>query len=185
MKDNKSWYEKISIWITIIAGICAILGISVFGSKALFKDTKAKDTNITLENNEINTGNQSPVVIGDNNTFNFGITDPNSISNNESDKLSMLETEDFSVTTSYDMNTPQTASDGVNVLIEAETSFPAEHVTISGISDNFELEPKNMHGGLYKWQFVATFYIKGTYTITVTAYDSDGKSVSDEFTYVY
>ena len=43
----------------------------------------------------------------------------------------------------------------------------------------------DMHGGLYKWQFVATFYIRGTYTVTITAYDSDGESVSDEFIYVY
>lgn len=93
--------------------------------------------------------------------------------------------EDLSVVTSYNMNTPQTAIDGVNVLIQAETSFPADHVTISGISDDFELEPTAMHGGVYKWQFVATFYIKGTYTVTITAYNSDGESVSDEFTFVY
>lgn len=31
MKDNKPWYEKISIWITIVAGICTILGLSVIG----------------------------------------------------------------------------------------------------------------------------------------------------------
>lgn len=93
--------------------------------------------------------------------------------------------EDFLVTATYDTNTPQTSIDGVNVLVEAETSFPADHVTISGISDNSELKPTDMHGGLYKWQFVANFYIKGTYTITVTAYNSDGRSVSDKFTYVY
>ncbi len=93
--------------------------------------------------------------------------------------------EDFSVTASYNMNTPQTAVDGVNVLIAAETSFPADYVTISGVSDNSKLEPTDMHGGLYEWQFVATFYIKGTYTVMVTAYNSDGESVSDEFVYVY
>lgn len=95
------------------------------------------------------------------------------------------ESDDFSVTASYNMNTPQTANDGVNVLVEAETSFPADRVTISGISDYSELEPTDMHGGLYKWQFVATFYIKGTYTVTVTAYYSEGESVSDEFIYIY
>ena len=89
------------------------------------------------------------------------------------------------MTASYSINTPQTAIDGVNVLIEAETSFPADYVTISGVSDSSELKPTDMHGGLYKWQFVATFYIKGTYTVTVIAYNSDGESVSDEFTYVY
>lgn len=93
--------------------------------------------------------------------------------------------EDFSVTASYNMNTPQTASNGVNVLIEAETSFPADKVIISGVSDNAKLDSTDMHGGLHKWQFVAIFYIKGTYTVTVTAYNSEGESVSDEFVYVY
>lgn len=93
--------------------------------------------------------------------------------------------ENFSVAASYSMNTPQTAVDGVNVLIEAETSFPADRVTISGVSDNSKLDPIDMHGGECKWQFVATFYIKGTYTVTVTAYNSEGESVSDEFTYIY
>lgn len=37
----------------------------------------------------------------------------------------------------------------------------------------------------YKWQFVATFYIKGRYTVTITAYNSEGESVSDEFIYIY
>lgn len=31
MNNNKSWYEKISIFIGIISGVCTILGISVFG----------------------------------------------------------------------------------------------------------------------------------------------------------
>lgn len=42
-----------------------------------------------------------------------------------------------------------------------------------------------MHGGRYEWHFTANFYINGTYTVTVTAYDSEGESVSDEFTFVY
>lgn len=96
-----------------------------------------------------------------------------------------LDTDEFSVTASYDMNTPQTAIDGSNVLIKAKTSFPADCVTIEGISDNAKLNPTNMHGGLYEWQFIATFYIKGTYIVTITAYNSEGESVSDEFTFIY
>lgn len=42
-----------------------------------------------------------------------------------------------------------------------------------------------MHGGESEWYFKANFYIKGTYTITITAYSSDGESVSDVFTYTY
>lgn len=146
MKDNKPWYEKIYIWIGIIAAICAILGISVFGNISFIEDDNADDTAVTLKDNEINTGNQSPIVIGDNNTFSF----ENSDSKDESNKLSISETEDFSVAASYNMNTPQTSMDGINVLVTAETSFPADHVKISGVSDDFELKPTDMHGCVYK-----------------------------------
>lgn len=46
MKDKKPWYEKISIWITIIAGISAILGVSVFGT---IKDKGLNDTQLQPE----------------------------------------------------------------------------------------------------------------------------------------
>jgi len=181
--NNKHWYEKVGIWVTIIAGISAILGVSVFGSRSLIKDDEIGGANTQFENNTI--GDQSTVIVGDGNTINYGNTDSDNIKNPKIDNLSTTESDSFSVTASYDMNTPQTASDGVNVLIEAETSFPAERVMITGISDNAKLDPIDMHGGLYKWQFVATFYIKGTYTITVIAYDSEGNKVSDSFEYVY
>ena len=48
--------------------------------------------------------------------------------------------DEFSVTVSYDPNTSQTSPCGVNILVKAETSFPAEHVTISATSDEFEVE---------------------------------------------
>lgn len=47
MSDDKHWYEKISIWITIIAGIFGILGYSVFGGKSLINN---RDTDTTTEN---------------------------------------------------------------------------------------------------------------------------------------
>ena len=53
MKDHKPWYEKTSIWITIIAGICAILGISVFGDRPIFRNHETDDTSVNFENNEI------------------------------------------------------------------------------------------------------------------------------------
>lgn len=83
------------------------------------------------------------------------------------------------------MNTAQTSTRGINVLVTAETSFPVDHVTISAISDDNNTPAMDMHGGLYNWQFIANFYEKGTYTVTVTAYNSEGESVSDEFIYVY
>lgn len=182
MKDNKSWYEKISIWITIVAALFAILGISVFGSKSLIRNNEPEATFVNFKDNEVSMGDWSTIVIGDNNTFNYERLETDNLTRNES---STFEEGEFSVIASYGMNTPQTSADGVNVLVEAETSFPAEQVTISAISDENKIEPMDMHGGLYKWQFVATFYIKGTYTITITAYNSKGQSVSDEFIYVY
>ena len=177
MKDNKPRYKKFNILIEIIAAICTISGFSIFGGKSLFKDNKTDDTSINFENNDVKIGDQSAVVIGNNNTFNYGIT--------ASDTFQSSNIDEFSVTASYDINTAQTAIDGVNVLIEAETTFPADKVTISAISSDNKVKPMDMHGGLYKWQFVATFYIRGTYTVIITAYDSDGESVSDEFIYVY
>lgn len=95
------------------------------------------------------------------------------------------EQDDFSVIASYDMNTTQSSISGIDVLVKAETSFPAEYVTISSIPEVGEEKTYNMHGGTYEWYFKANFYIKGTYTITVTAYNSDGESVSDSFEYIY
>lgn len=177
MKDNKPWYEKVSIWITIVAGLCAILGISIFGDKSLFKDNKSADSSIDFENNEIEMGDQSAIIIGDNNTFNYGTPDSNSTQASDANK--------FSVTASYDMNTIQSSLTGIDVMINATTSLPAEHVTITAVSDTKEYEPFDMHGGTCDWYFRANFYEEDNYTITVTAYGSDGAIASDEFIFKY
>ena len=188
MKDKKSWYEKASIWITIVVGICGILGISIFGSKSLLKNNETGNAAVSFENNEISMGDQSAVIIGDNNTFNYGNVESDDTTRDKSNELSTSETDDFSVTASYDMNTVQGSLSGIDVLIKAETSFPADHVTISAKSDDSEITDNDifdMHGGAHEWYFKANFYIKGTYTVIVTAYNSEGESVSDEFIYVY
>lgn len=333
MKSNKPWHKKIKTWIGIVASIFTILGITLFGNKSIFNNHSVKDDPVSINNYEVETGNQSPIAIDGgvvnvtyyNNTsfestefsktniskndtltakatsqFDFAeairhihsnelIIKEKAINNDEnkpvyssiypgvsytqiSNDIRLIEitngyreyqcsrlyhfdeegkltfslikdnsgehrlyfyndtliryidtddnvhdinyglenfeckwtelaltesyeifsgvkssssTDELSVTASFDMNTPQTSVEGVNVLIEAETSFPADHVTISGISDNAKLDPCDMHGGEYKWQFVATFYIKGNYTVTITAYNSEGVCVSDKFTYVY
>lgn len=87
-KNDKRWYEKINIWVTIIASACAILGLSVFDNKALFEDDNADDATVILKENEINTGDQSPIVIGDKNIYNYG----NIVLKDESNKLSISET---------------------------------------------------------------------------------------------
>lgn len=149
MKDNKPLYEKVSIWITIIASICAILGISIFGDKCLFKNNNTDDTSIDFENNEIEMGDQSVVVIGDNNTFNYGTTDSNASQPLSPDK--------FSVVASYDMNTFQSSSSGIDVMINATTTLPAEYVTITAISDTKEYESLDMYGGICDWYLRANF----------------------------
>lgn len=52
MKNNKPWNERISIWITIIAGICTILGISIFGNISFVEDDNDRDSFINSESNE-------------------------------------------------------------------------------------------------------------------------------------
>lgn len=95
------------------------------------------------------------------------------------------EENEFSINTSYDMETTQISFTGIDVMIKAETSFSAEYVTITAVSNSGEKKSFDMYGGSVDWYFKANFYEKGTYTITVTAYDSDGKGVSDEFTFKY
>ena len=183
--NKKSGYEKAGIWISIIASICAILGISVFGGKSLMGNNETDNTSVNIENGEIIMGEQSAIVFGDNNTFNYGHVETDDTTIDESNELPIYESDGFSVVASYDMNTVQNSLSGIDVLVKAETSFPADHVTISAISDNVEVKPMDMHGGTNEWYFKANFYIKGTYTVTVIAYNCDGKSVSDEFIYVY
>lgn len=101
MKDQKPWYEKIGIWITIVSGICAILGISLFGNKSVLKNNKDDNASINLENNEIKMEDQSAIVIGDNNTINYSASDSNS--------TQALDSSKSSVTASYDMNTHEYA----------------------------------------------------------------------------
>ncbi len=90
--DNKPWYEKIYIWIGIVAGVFAILGISIFGGKSLLDNKDANDSAANFKNNEINTGNQSPVINGNNNTINYGNYNQDSDLNSKSDSLPSSET---------------------------------------------------------------------------------------------
>lgn len=330
--NNKPWYEKIYIWIGIIAGIFAILGLSVFDNKSLFKNSGINNEQIDHESDEKHgddidiEGNKNIIITGDvegdvninanaeaeSNTnsnlleaettpqFNFGqamqyIFNNEEIIKNEiiyneennpiysslysgvsyfyiSDKVYLIEVtkgfrnilcsrtyyfdeqgeltfalmcdnegehrlyfyddilirykdvngvdydlnfdldhceckwaelaleesyeiysgiqkhtkeNDFYVEASYDMDTKQNSTSGIDVLVKAKTSFPANHVTISAVPDEGEIRTFDMHGGVYEWYFKANFYIKGTYTIIITAYNSEEESVSDEFTYVY
>lgn len=57
--NKKPWDEKLGIWVGIIAGIFGILGISIFGGRALVKYYSEKpdkniQTNIKGDNNTVN-----------------------------------------------------------------------------------------------------------------------------------
>lgn len=183
--DNKPWYEKIYIWIGIVAGIFGILGISIFGGKSLLNNKEDSNSTIKFEDNEIETGDQSPIIVGNNNTINYGNTEQDTMQNSKSNNLSSSESEELSVMASYQINPIQISEEGIDVLVTVKTSFPAERVTISSLSNENEETFFDMHGDTYNWYFNANFYIKGTYIITVTAYNLDGESVSDKFTYEY
>lgn len=57
MNNEKSWYEKVGIWITIFAGIFGILGVSIFGGKGIIGDgtqqTTTSDNFVNLEKTEL------------------------------------------------------------------------------------------------------------------------------------
>ena len=61
MKDKKPLYEKISICISIIVGICGILGISVFGNISLFKNTGSDAKNINYKSDDKRDNNDNAV----------------------------------------------------------------------------------------------------------------------------
>lgn len=81
MKDNKPWYEKISIWITIIASICTISGISVFGGQSLLEFSNNEKTYTNLKND---TDDQQLIAFDNNNTLNYENTNSSNVSKKES-----------------------------------------------------------------------------------------------------
>lgn len=182
MNNNKLWYEKINIWIGIIAGICTI--IAFICSLGCTANTNSNATT-NFSNNEVKVGDQSSIIVGDNNTINYGSTVSDDIQNSKRNDSSVSDSDSLSVIASQYMNPIQNSEEGIDILITAITSFPADHVTISSLSDADEEASFNMYGDTNNWWFNANFYIKGTYTVTITAYSSDGQSVSDTFTYIY
>ena len=214
-KGNKQWYEKWYYIIGIIAGIAAIIG--------LFVTNPNNDT--TTNSNQIEIGDQSQAIIGNNNNVTIINSEPNEENNNDNNSDNMSdskstndlhfeeilqfnygealsniliesyeilnnvnipsESDTFSVIASHQKNPIQISADGIDVLITATTSFPAERAIISSISNENVEKTFNMDGYANNWWFNANFYIKGTYTITITAYSSDGQTASDTFTYTY
>ncbi len=119
--NGKPWYEKIGIWVTIIAGICAVLGVRVFDSKSLIENNESENSSVLLKENQISMDNQLAVVIGDNNIFNY-----NNIANNnpETDKK---ESSDIN-----EKDGIKQESDNGNI----NTNFPQEKIQIE---QNYDL----------------------------------------------
>lgn len=134
---------------------------------------------------EVNVENQSVGIIGDNNTvIYYGDTSYDNIQDVESND-SMSESDRLKAVASHYIAPIQTSEDGIDEIVTAVTNFPAERVTISAQSDGNIGDTYNMYGSEYNWYFIANFYIKGTYIVTITAYSSDGQSASDVFEYTY
>lgn len=150
-KTKKALYEKIGIITGIIAGVCTILA---------FAFNLNQSTNTT--NNEINMGDNSAILIGSNNTVNYGDMALDNIQSSKPHDSSISETDTFSIVASYQINPVQVSKKGIDVLITATPSFNAEHVTISYISDTNEEGIFYMHKNINDWQFVANFYISVT-----------------------
>lgn len=183
----------------ICSGLVAVLGFVgpyIVDYAGYFVE---KEENVNIDNNyddsdsnneyesgykEINAGNQSVSIIGDNNTVYYGDTSRDNIQDFKS-SASTPESDDFTVVASHYIAPMQISEDGIDEMVTAITNFPAERVTISAVSDGNAGETYNMHGSEYNWYFDANFYIKGTYTVTITAYSFDGQSVSDVFEYKY
>lgn len=129
MKDNKPLYEKIYIWIGIVAGICAILGISAFGGLSLLDNSDAHDVTINLESNE--TDDQSPIIQGDSNNITYN----NYYSNVLSEPATSIETETSDIETEAQFIFGQTSQNNFNneennntqeMYFDDEISIPSE-----------------------------------------------------------
>lgn len=69
MDSKKKWHEKVGIWVGIIAGVCTILGINLFGNNSSGKNNESYNAEINYKDNKI--GDDNPDIIGDNNIINY------------------------------------------------------------------------------------------------------------------
>lgn len=73
-----------------------------------------------------------------------------------------------------------------NADITAFTTIEAKQVTVTAKSGIESFGPFDMKTSDYKnWTFPASFYIEGTYNVTVTAYLEDGATATDSLTVTY
>ena len=65
MKENKPWYEKVGIWIGIIAGVCTILAF-IFSVFTILSPNVASDNN-EIDNSFNGERNNNIIINGVNN----------------------------------------------------------------------------------------------------------------------
>ena len=81
---------------------------------------------------------------------------------------------------SYQLNSTQLQKECRNFLVSAVTSFPADFVIISVVSDEDEEEQQisfNMYGTANNWYMYINLGINKTYKITITAIDDEKKAI--------
>ena len=100
--------------------------------------------------------------------------------------VTTTEPSEFSVSASYQaIRNPLTTE---NVTICAYTSGEADYVTVVAVPLSNSVPTETFYMRSYdkqNWKFPAEFYIKGTYKVTVCAYDRNGNMCSDMFTVTY
>lgn len=188
MKDDKPWYEKVGIWIGIIAGILTILGI---GNNALVNDDKTNIDEINLKNSKVETFSGN-IISHDNIVYsntqdvdlnNFYIENQYNI-NNSIEKQPL----DDLITDSYDINKLGDASFIEIKVRNKSDSIWKDTVTINaGDQIEFQIEYKNMSD--YNQMDVFIFdtlpqnaeYIKGTLKLYNMSYPSGQNINPDDF----
>ena len=148
MKDNKPWYEKLGIWIGIVAGIFTILGISIFGDNFLAGDSVTNINEINLQNNEVESFSGN--VIGDISTSDYSniqnIESNNTYIENQynlNGNIVALPYEDF-ITESYDINKLEDASFmEIKVRNKTDTAWGDKVAVNVGDQIEFQIEYKN------------------------------------------
>lgn len=148
MKDNKPWYEKIEIWISIVAGVFTILGISILGNNFLAEDAETNVNNINFENSEVE--NFSGNIFNDINTIDYSnienVDSNNTYIENQyniNGNIVELPSENF-ITESYDINKLEDASFmEIKVRNKADTVWSDRVAVNVGDQIEFQVEYRN------------------------------------------
>ena len=158
-KTDKPWYEKIGIWVGIIAGVCTIL--TFFYS---FNQLLNMNTSIDYDNNEMTTENQSINTIkGNNKNENIQIQDNNSNVKVDNNIITQINNNNETVSNEYitevfDINSLETAS-YIKIRVRNKTTgYPAwSTVTSLNVGDEIEFQIEYKNTSEYEQENVLIF----------------------------